>query len=85
MDAAPAGAAYVAEAVAATAALFGAASGDVADRVEAVRHVLPVPVAGLDGGVPVLADGRVLGRPRRRGPTPAGSRELAVAALMTTA
>jgi uncharacterized protein GlcG (DUF336 family) len=85
MDAAPASAAYVAEGVAATAALFGAASGDVADRVEAVRHLLPVPVAGLDGGVPVITDGRVWAGLGVAGPTPADSHDLAVTALMTTA
>ena len=85
LDVAPAAAAYVAEAIAATSALFGSASGDVADRVEAVRHVLPVPVAGLDGGVPVLDDGRVWAGLGVAGPTPAQAHDLAVAALMTTA
>jgi uncharacterized protein GlcG (DUF336 family) len=83
-DSAPAGAAYVAEAVAATSALLGSASGDVADRIEAVRHVLPVPVTGLDGGVPLIFDARVWGGLGVAGPTPAQSHDLAVTAIMTT-
>ena len=48
--------------------------------------MLPVPVAGLDGGVPVLADGRVWAGLGVAGPTPPqAAHELAAAALMTTA
>ena len=54
------------------------------DRVDAVRHVLPVPVAGLDGGLPVLADGRVWAGLGVAGPTPAQAHDLAVTAVMTT-
>jgi uncharacterized protein GlcG (DUF336 family) len=59
-DDAPTGATYVAEGVAAAAALFGRPSGEVADLVIAAQHVLPVPVVALAGGVP-LPDGGALG------------------------
>ena len=76
-DAAPTGAAYMAEGVAAAAALFGRPSGEVADLVAAGRHVLPVPVVALGGGLPLPGGGAwasAAGRPgrcaraRRRGP-----------------
>jgi uncharacterized protein GlcG (DUF336 family) len=59
-DDAPTAATYVAEGVAAAAALFRRPSGEVADLVDASRHVLPVPVVALAGGVP-LPDGGALG------------------------
>ena len=62
-----------------------AASGDVADRVDATKHLLPVPVAGVGGGVPVVADGRVWAGLGVAGPSPADAHDLAVTALMTTA
>jgi len=56
-DAAPTGAAYLAEGVAAAAALFDRPSGEVADLVAAGRHVLPVPVVALGGGLPLPGGG----------------------------
>ena len=66
MDDAPTSGAYVAEAVAAAAALFDAPSGDLAERLPAADHLLPVRVSALSGGLPVRVDGRVVGGSRRR-------------------
>ncbi len=76
-DAAPTAATYVAEGVAAAAALFGRPSGEVADLVAATQHVLPVPVVALAGGVP-LPDGGALGV---AGPDPEVCAQLAAEAL----
>ena len=51
MDDAPVGGAYVAEAVAAASALFHAPSGDLADRLAASAHVLPVTVSSLGDAI----------------------------------
>ena len=56
-DDAPTASTYVAEGVAAAAALFGRPSDEVADLVTATRHVLPVPVVALGGGVPLPGGG----------------------------
>jgi uncharacterized protein GlcG (DUF336 family) len=56
-DTAPTAATYVAEGVAAAAALFGRPSDEVTELVEASRHVLPVPVVALAGGLPLPAGG----------------------------
>ncbi|HET6938110.1 MAG TPA: heme-binding protein [Nocardioides sp.] len=56
-DAAPTAATYVAEGVAAAAALFGRPSGEAGELVAAARHVLPVPVVALAGGRPLLGGG----------------------------
>src|SRR4051794_17518350 len=77
-DAAPTGATYVAQGVAAAAALFGRCSGDVAALVGASRHVLPVPVVALPGGVP-LPGGGALGV---AGPEPELCHKLAAEALV---
>jgi uncharacterized protein GlcG (DUF336 family) len=58
-DSAPTGATYVAEGVAAAAALLGRPSGEVAELVAASSHVLPVPVVGLPGGRPLPGGGAV--------------------------
>ena len=58
MDDAPTSGAYVAEAVAAAAALFHAPSGDLAERIPGAEHLLPVRVAALSGGLPVRVGGR---------------------------
>ncbi len=58
-DAAPTAATYVAEGVAAAAALFGRPSGQTAELVAAARHVLPVPVVALAGGRPLPGGGAV--------------------------
>jgi uncharacterized protein GlcG (DUF336 family) len=58
-DDAPTAATYVAEGVAASAALFGRPSGDAADLVTATQHVLPVPVVALAGGMPLPGGGAV--------------------------
>ena len=76
-DDAPTASTYVAEGVAAAAALFGRPSGEVADLVTATQHVLPVPVVALAGGVP-LPDGGALGV---AGLAPAACAELAVSVL----
>ena len=76
-DDAPTAATYVAEGVAAAAALFGRPSGEVADLVTATRHVLPVPVVGLPGGRP-LPGGGALGV---AGPAPEVCEKLAAEAL----
>ena len=76
-DDAPTAATYVAEGVAAAAALFGRPSGEVADLVTATRHVLPVPVVGLPGGRP-LPGGGALGV---AGPDPEVCEKLAAEAL----
>ena len=60
MDDAPTSGAYVAEAVAAAAALFHAPSGDLAERIPTAEHLLPVRVSALSGGLPVRVDGRVV-------------------------
>jgi uncharacterized protein GlcG (DUF336 family) len=59
-DDAPTAATYVAEGVAAAAALFQRISGEVTELVTATQHVLPVPVVALAGGRP-LPDGGALG------------------------
>jgi uncharacterized protein GlcG (DUF336 family) len=56
-DPAPTAATHVAEGVAAAAALFDRRSGEVTELVEASRHVLPVPVVALAGGVPLPGGG----------------------------
>jgi uncharacterized protein GlcG (DUF336 family) len=76
-DMAPTASTYMAEGVAAAAALFGRPSGEVAELVTATRHVLPVPVVALAGGVP-LPGGGALGV---AGPDPAACAQLAVEAL----
>ena len=76
-DAAPTAATYVAEGVAAAAALFGRPSGEVVDLVTATQHVLPVPVVALAGAVP-LPDGGALGV---AGPAPEVCAQLAAEAL----
>jgi uncharacterized protein GlcG (DUF336 family) len=58
-DAAPTAAAYLAEGIAAAAALFDRPSGEIADVVAAARHVLPVPVVALSGGVPLSGGGAI--------------------------
>jgi uncharacterized protein GlcG (DUF336 family) len=76
-DGAPTAATYVAEGVAAAAALFNRPSGEVTELVTATRHVLPVPVVALPGGVP-LPDGGALGV---AGPHPDTCHQLALDAL----
>jgi uncharacterized protein GlcG (DUF336 family) len=77
-DTAPTAATYVAEGVAAAAALFGRRSGEVAELVEASRHVLPVPVVALAGGIP-LPTGGALGV---AGPDPDRCAKLAAEAVV---
>jgi uncharacterized protein GlcG (DUF336 family) len=81
MDDAPAGGAYVAEAVAAAAALFHAPSGDLTERIGGAEHVLPVPVSSLSGGLPVQRGGRVVAGLGVGGPPPFRCAELAAAVL----
>jgi uncharacterized protein GlcG (DUF336 family) len=76
-DTAPTAATYVAEGVAAASALFGRPSGEVTELVTATRHVLPVPVVALAGGVP-LPGGGALGV---AGADPDACAQLARAAL----
>ena len=73
--------AYVAEAVAAAAALFHAPSGDLAERIPAAEHLLPVRVSALSGGLPVRVDGRVVAGLGVGGPAPFRCAELAAAVL----
>ncbi len=81
MDDAPVGGAYVAAAVAAASALFHSPSGDLADRLAASAHVLPVPTSSLSGGLPVTRDGRVVGGVGVAGPAPFRCHEVAAEAL----
>jgi uncharacterized protein GlcG (DUF336 family) len=81
MDGAPAGGAFVAEAVAAAAALFHAPSGDLTERVAGAQHVLPVAVSSLSGGLPVWSGGRVVAGLGVGGPAPFRCAEIAAAAL----
>ena len=81
MDDAPTSGAYVAEAVAAAAALFHAPSGDLAERLPATDHLLPVPVSALSGGLPVRVGGRVVAGLGVGGPAPFRCAELAAAVL----
>ena len=81
MDDAPTGGAYVAEAVAAAAALFHSPSGDLSERLAASAHVLPVPTSSLSGGLPVRRGGRVVAGLGVGGPAPFRCAELAAAAL----
>ena len=76
-DTAPTAASYVAEGVAAAAALFDRPSSEAADLVAATTHVLPVPVVALAGGVP-LPGGGALGV---AGVDPAECERLAAKAL----
>jgi uncharacterized protein GlcG (DUF336 family) len=85
MDRSPAGAAYVAEAVAAAAALFGSASADLAALIAGVREVLPVPVAAVAGGLPVERNGRVVAGLGVAGPPPAVCAELAATVIQGVA
>jgi 2-dehydropantoate 2-reductase len=73
--------ALVAEAVAAASALFHSPSGDLADRLAASAHVLPVPTSSLSGGLPVTRDGRVVGGVGVAGPAPFRCHEVAAEAL----
>jgi uncharacterized protein GlcG (DUF336 family) len=61
MDGAPAGASYVAEAIAAASALYGVPSKDAVELVRDTGHLMPVPVAAIAGGA-FLADpdGRIV-------------------------
>ncbi len=81
MDDAPTSGAYVAEAVAAAAALFHAPSGDLAERLPAADHLLPVRVSALSGGLPVRVDGRVVAGLGVGGPAPFRCAELAATVL----
>ncbi len=81
MDDAPTSGAYVAEAVAAAAALFHAPSGDLAERIPAADHLLPVRVSALSGGLPVSVDGRIVAGLGVGGPAPFRCAELAAAVL----
>ncbi len=83
MDDAPTGGAYVAEAVAAAAALFHAPSGDVAERLAASAHVLPVPASSLSGGAARASRRPGRRRPRRRRSRAVRCAELAAAAWRT--
>jgi uncharacterized protein GlcG (DUF336 family) len=81
MDDAPTSGAYLAEAVAAAAALFHAPSGDLAERIPAADHLLPVRVSALSGGLPVRVGGRVVAGLGVGGPAPFRCAELAAAVL----
>ena len=76
-DESPAAATYVAEGVAAAAALFKQPRHEVTALVTTTRHVLPVPVVALAGGVP-LPGGGALGV---AGPDPDACHQLAREAL----
>ncbi len=58
-DTAPTASPYLAEGVAAAAALFDRPSSEVADLAAAAGHVLPVAVVALAGGLPLPGGGAV--------------------------
>lgn len=58
MDFAPTGSPYVAEAIAAASALYGVMSKDAVALVRDTGHLMPVPVAAVAGGIPLMSDGR---------------------------
>jgi uncharacterized protein GlcG (DUF336 family) len=85
MDGAPGAGVFVAEAVAAGAATFEVASGELAaiypePLLAQVAATLPFTILGADGGVPLQRDGAVAGAVGVGGVAPAVAAEIAAAA-----
>lgn len=78
MDGAPTAGPFVALAVAAAAATFQAPSAEVP---AAPAGVLPYPIAAIDGGLPVVENGRTVAGLGVGGPSPAECRAIAAEAL----
>jgi uncharacterized protein GlcG (DUF336 family) len=84
MDGSPTGAPYVAEAIAATSALYGVLSRDAAELVRETGHLMPVPVAAMAGACPLGEDGRPYAAIGVAGPSPQTCEALLAAAGLTT-
>jgi uncharacterized protein GlcG (DUF336 family) len=84
MDGGAAGGVAIAQAIAGAAALFDCASGDLESRfcpVGALAGLVVPPIAGLAGGLPVRADGRVVAGLGIGGGDPAVCADIARVAL----
>ena len=79
MDGAPTASTFVATAVAATAATFQCASAELAGRD--LGHVLPYPILGEPGGIPISEDGLVIGGIGIGGVAPEAAAEIAAEVL----
>ena len=85
MDGAPTGAPFVAEAIAAAAALYGVPSKDAGELVRDTGHLMPVPVAAVAGAWPLRDGGRTYAAIGVAGAAPHSCESILASAGLTTA